>query len=281
MEYFLDLFGTHDPNPVVAVVDALTFEVVAAVPVTFTGQTMAFDIPLEALGVRRRPDRHGDGPRRLLGPQRLGAGHRPRHHRAVQRCRLADPGPGDGRGGGRRQPGHQRRARQPDPLPRRVPRPARAGHERAALGAGRGRRDPERGAPRHVRRGLRHASATPTAAIRSPGRPSRSMPSGRRARRSTSSRRATPTGPTRSSGRPVPGRPTFTKDGYVPVAQDLEIVSGVSTPGADVTLHKIQPHASLGGDTEPSFLLPAERQVHRDRGPGQSRGPRRPALHRR
>ena len=47
----------------------------------------------------------------------------------------------------------------------------------------------------------------------------------------------------------------------MPVAQDVEIVSGVSTPGSDVALHKIQPHASLGGDTEPSFLLPANAQA--------------------
>ena len=43
----------------------------------------------------------------------------------------------------------------------------------------------------------------------------------------------------------------------MPVTQDVTIVSGVSTPGSDAALHKIQPHASLGGDTEPSFLLPA------------------------
>ena len=49
-EFFLDLFGTHEADPFVLVVDALSFDVVAAVPVTFTGQTMAFDVPIEALG---------------------------------------------------------------------------------------------------------------------------------------------------------------------------------------------------------------------------------------
>ncbi len=50
MEYLLDLFGSHDPDPVVYVVDATTFDITAAVPVTFVGQTMRFDIPLAAIG---------------------------------------------------------------------------------------------------------------------------------------------------------------------------------------------------------------------------------------
>ncbi len=50
VDYFLDLFGTHDPDPVVYVVSTETFEVTATVPAFFDGQTMSFDIPLEALG---------------------------------------------------------------------------------------------------------------------------------------------------------------------------------------------------------------------------------------
>ena len=50
IDYFLDLFATHDTEPVVYVVDASTFEIVVGVPVTFSGQSMLFDVPLEALG---------------------------------------------------------------------------------------------------------------------------------------------------------------------------------------------------------------------------------------
>lgn len=49
MEYFVDLFAIHDPDPVAFVVDALTFELVAIVPASVDSQTIAFDVPLEAL----------------------------------------------------------------------------------------------------------------------------------------------------------------------------------------------------------------------------------------
>ncbi|HEV8420719.1 MAG TPA: carboxypeptidase-like regulatory domain-containing protein, partial [Actinomycetota bacterium] len=50
VDYFADLFGIHDPEPVVYIVDTIFFEVVAAVPVTIEDQTVTFDIPLEAVG---------------------------------------------------------------------------------------------------------------------------------------------------------------------------------------------------------------------------------------
>ena len=50
MEFFADLFAIHDPEPVVFIVSAITFEVVAVVPATITGQRVQFDVPLEALG---------------------------------------------------------------------------------------------------------------------------------------------------------------------------------------------------------------------------------------
>jgi subtilisin family serine protease len=49
MEYFVDIFGIHDPEPVVFIVNVETFEAVAA-PASIDGQTVLFDIPLEAIG---------------------------------------------------------------------------------------------------------------------------------------------------------------------------------------------------------------------------------------
>lgn len=49
VDYFADLFSIHDPNPVVYIVDASTFEGIP-VPVTIEGQTVSFDVPLEAVG---------------------------------------------------------------------------------------------------------------------------------------------------------------------------------------------------------------------------------------
>ncbi len=49
MEYFIDLFGIHDPEPVIFIVDVETFEAVA-VPATVDGQSLIFDIPLDAIG---------------------------------------------------------------------------------------------------------------------------------------------------------------------------------------------------------------------------------------
>ncbi len=50
MEYFVDLFSIHDAEPVAIIVDAATFEMVAAIPAFIDGQTVSFDIPLETLG---------------------------------------------------------------------------------------------------------------------------------------------------------------------------------------------------------------------------------------
>jgi subtilisin family serine protease len=51
----------------------------------------------------------------------------------------------------------------------------------------------------------------------------------------------------------------FTLDGYVPVTQDVTIVRGVTTPGNDVGLHRIQPHATLDGGPF-VFVLTPDRQ---------------------
>lgn len=50
MEYFVDLFFVHDPDPVVLIVDAFAFEVVAITPARVGEGTLGFDVPLEAIG---------------------------------------------------------------------------------------------------------------------------------------------------------------------------------------------------------------------------------------
>jgi carboxypeptidase family protein len=50
VDYFADLFGIHDPDPVIYIVRTTNFDVVAAVPVTIEGQSLMFDIPLQAIG---------------------------------------------------------------------------------------------------------------------------------------------------------------------------------------------------------------------------------------
>ena len=50
LEYFVDLFLTHDADPVVLIVDAETFEITAVTPARVEGDTIGFDVPLEAIG---------------------------------------------------------------------------------------------------------------------------------------------------------------------------------------------------------------------------------------
>ena len=50
VDYFADLFSIHDPDPVVSIIDASDFELVAAVPVGIEGQTVTFNVPLDAVG---------------------------------------------------------------------------------------------------------------------------------------------------------------------------------------------------------------------------------------
>jgi subtilisin family serine protease len=50
MEYFADLFEANGPEPFVPIYSADTFELVAVLPATIDGQSIVFDIPLEALG---------------------------------------------------------------------------------------------------------------------------------------------------------------------------------------------------------------------------------------
>jgi hypothetical protein len=46
-----------------------------------------------------------------------------------------------------------------------------------------------------------------------------------------------------------------TYDGYVPQARDVSVVRAVATPGVDWALHRSQPHAALGGEPLPTFIL--------------------------
>lgn len=48
----------------------------------------------------------------------------------------------------------------------------------------------------------------------------------------------------------------FALDGYVGASQDVTIVAGVTTPGADAELHRLQPHASLEGGPLTFVLTP-------------------------
>ena len=50
LEFFVDLFLTHESDPVVLIVDAETFEITAETPARVEGDSIGFDIPLEAIG---------------------------------------------------------------------------------------------------------------------------------------------------------------------------------------------------------------------------------------
>jgi hypothetical protein len=49
-EYFADLFLIQESEPIVLIVSAATFDIVAVVPAQISGQTVGFDVPLAALG---------------------------------------------------------------------------------------------------------------------------------------------------------------------------------------------------------------------------------------
>ena len=49
MEYFIDLFAIHEPDPIIFIVNVETFDAVA-VPASVEGQSLIFDIPLDAIG---------------------------------------------------------------------------------------------------------------------------------------------------------------------------------------------------------------------------------------
>ena len=53
----------------------------------------------------------------------------------------------------------------------------------------------------------------------------------------------------------------FSLDGYVPVSKPVTIVAGVTTPGADAELHRVQPHAQLAGGPF-TFILTPNRTAH-------------------
>ena len=50
MEYFADLFEASGSDPFVPIWNADTFELVAVVPASVVDHTIAFDIPLDAVG---------------------------------------------------------------------------------------------------------------------------------------------------------------------------------------------------------------------------------------
>ncbi len=256
-EFFLDLFGTHDPDPVVLVVDAFSFEVVAAVPVTFTGQTMAFDIPIEALG-------GADGA--INTAMVLGDFSAPNDwapdigHGTIEAFSevswlTPDPATGEVAVGGNQvinvtlgsptlSPGEYHAQLV---LVTNAPRSEQVAIDvtlNVALpdsfgGVSGTVSDAHTGDPIDGATITLHGEFPP-------GTPLDIVAT------SDADGAYTIIGPAGTWPTDV------TKDGYVPLTQDVEIVSGVSTPGSDAALHKIQPHASLDGDTAPSFLLPAD-----------------------
>ena len=262
VEYLLDLFETHGPDPVVLVTDALTFEVVAAVPVTFTGQSMAFDVPLEALG-------GDDG--RIATAMVLGDFNGPTDwapdigHGTIEPFSdvswlTPDPATGEVAVGGNQvinvtlgspslSPGEYhaqlvlvtnapRSEQIAIDVTLNVALPDTFGGVSGTITDAHGG-DPIDGAT--ITLHAEYPPGTPLDIVAT----------------SDAEGAYTIIGPAGTW-------PTdITKDGYVPVNQDIEIVAAVSTPGVDVALHKIQPHASLEGDLEPSFLLPAGRHATR------------------
>ena len=62
----------------------------------------------------------------------------------------------------------------------------------------------------------------------------------------------------RPSGRPAPGHMTATLDGYVTGEGDVTIAAGVMTPGQDVLLHRVQPHALIEGGPFTVVLRPGK-----------------------
>ena len=258
VDYFLDLFATHDPDPVILVVNAETFDVTAVVPTTFDGQTERFDIPLEALG-------GDDGA--IDTALVLGDFFEP-----------LDWAPDIGHGS--IEPFSDAPWLSETPADGQI---AVGGHQAIDVALGGPDLTPGEyhaklvfvtNAPKHVQVPI-DVTLTVT------------LPAGFGA--------ATGIATDAHSGDPIggvsvkvhaqypPGTPRdfvattagdgsykivgpsgswpadFTLDGWVPVHRNVTIAAGVTTPGANVELHKIQPHAALDGDLAPVFtLLPGQ-----------------------
>jgi subtilisin family serine protease len=253
-EYFLDLFLTHDSDPVVLIVDTSTFEVVAAVPVSFAGQSMLFDLPIEALG-------NDDG--NIATAMVLGDFNAPYDwapdigHGTIQPFSevdwmTPDPATGETAVGGNQvinvtlgspglSPGEYHAQLV---LVTNAPRSEQVSIDVTLNVALPDSFGGVSGTVSDGHSGDPIADATVTVHGQwPPGTPLDIVAT-------------TDDAGAWSIIGPAGTWPTdITKDGYVPVAQDVEIASGISTPGADAVLHKIQPHATLEGDTEPVFLL--------------------------
>ena len=85
MEYFIDLFAIHDPEPVIFIVERRNLRGRRRCPATVDGQSLIFDIPLEAIGGDDGNINTAMVAGRLRLPVRLGPGRGPRHDRAVLR----------------------------------------------------------------------------------------------------------------------------------------------------------------------------------------------------
>ena len=269
MEYFIDLFGIHDPEPVIFIVNVETFDAVA-VPASVDGQSLVFDIPLDAIGgddgnintamvlgdffapYDWAPDEgHGtiepfsDLPWIVTDPESGtvapggsqvaqvtlgGAGLAPGNYQALLVLVTNDPG----------------NQQIPIAIDLTVEMPEEFGAITGTVS------DAHSGEPLpgvSVSVAAEWPAGTPlelTATTGDDGTYSLVGPEG--------------TWPA-----------TYSLDGYLPVTSDVTIVRGVTTGGNDAALHRIQPHAVLDGEV-PVFVLTPDR--HRI-GHAPARQPRR------
>jgi subtilisin family serine protease len=259
MEYFLDLFSTHDAEPVALVVDALAFEIVAAVPVTFDGQSMVVDIPLEALG-------GDDG--RIATAMVLGDFQSPSDwapdvgHGTIEPFTDASwlsPAPTSGEIAAGESAVVTVTLGAPGLAPgsytgtlfflTNAPTATQVALDVAldvALPDGFGQVD---GFVFDAHSGEPIAGATLTMHAEWPAGTPLDLVATTDA-----------TGAYTLIGPDGLWSTDVTLAGYVPIEVELEIVGGGARSGGDLALHRIQPHAVLGGDTEPVLLLPPGRE---------------------
>lgn len=260
MEYVADLFGLGDPEPVVYIVDLRTYEIVAAVPAVIDGQAVAFTMPLEALG---NDDGYIDVAMVLgnwNGPTDWApdAGHGTITPFVDLPWLVTAPSSGVVATGGEQaidvvlggeslEPGEYHgllvlltdgpKSRQLSvPVDLTVTLPA-------AFGAA-------RGTAAIAHSGMPLAGVAVTVAAEWQGAPL--------ALTATTDG----DGAWRVVGPEGTWPATFELDGYLPATRDVVIAKGVTTPGQDAELHRIQAHASLD-PAEATFVLTPDRTTTR------------------
>ena len=258
IEYLVDLFSIQEPDPVAYIVDAETFELVAAVPVTFDGQSVLFDIPLEAIG----GDDGSIATAMVLGDFSAPMDWAPDEgHGTIQPFSdvpwiVPDPAagqiePGASQvmnvtlGGAGLQPGTyaaQLVLVTNDPLQPQIPidisLTVTMPEEFGSIGG--------MVTDAHTDEPLPGVAVTVHA----------EWPAGTPLDLTTTTDAE---GAWSVIGPEGTWPADFTLEGFVPVTRDVTIVRGVATGGADAALHRIQPHAVLEGEV-PVFILTPDRQ---------------------